>query len=582
VNGARTSPQAALDAIVVDSLKPAAIGLSGLYVLFAVSHLLTLPRAAAIIMAPVAAMSSLALLVLFLVLRRHPAPGRWAHPIVASIAAVVLVNSLLHLRLLQEPHQATNLMLLVIGVSFLFLSAPWAAGFYVVTFLGWVAVAPDTLSPMWLHYGFALVSAITLSAIVHAARLRTYRRIEGLRLQNEARQADSLRLLREQAARSEAEEARRRLEQFIAMLAHELRNPLGVVGNVAHSLRLGLQSGRTEERTVETLERQVHHQARLVDDLLDVSRISHGKIDLRPEPLDLVAAVSSVVEDHRPMLDAAGLTLLLDFPEERRLQVSADPARLAQILANLLSNAAKYTPQGGEVTVRVRAVDEEPPGVEVVVSDTGAGIEPEILPQIFEPFAQADRSLDRSRGGLGLGLALAKGLAELHGGTIRARSDGPGRGAEFVVRLPRLAAEVALPSPAPASDTSRLPRSPKEILVVEDNAAAAETLRDLLLQYGHHVEVAASGPAGLAAARRHPPDVVLCDLGLPEMDGYALARELRRYPETASARLIAVSGYGQPEDRRLSREAGFDGHLTKPIDFRDLQRLLAEDLPVRS
>jgi signal transduction histidine kinase len=378
--------------------------------------------------------------------------------------------------------------------------------------------------------------------------------------------------LRQQA--TELAEADRRKDEFLAMLAHELRNPLTPIRNAMELMRRCAGDPQTVERTRGVVERQVHHLARLIDDLLDVSRITRGKIWLRYEWVDLARLVRELVEDARSALEAAGLTLILELPRAP-VSVWGDPVRLAQAVGNLLQNAAKFTDRGGQVTVCV-APDPAGHQAAVTVRDTGIGIAPEVMPHLFQPFVQADRSLDRSRGGLGLGLALVKGLVEMHGGEVHVQSAGPGQGSEFALLLPLAQAPVERRElPAPAGSAPR----PCRILVVEDNPDAAETLRDLLELSGHEVAVAYSGPAGVATAREFWPEVVLCDLGLPGMDGCAVAAELRRDPATAAARLIAVTGYGQEEDRRRCREAGFDLCLTKPVDPTQLERLLATDLP---
>ncbi|HEX9670134.1 MAG TPA: MEDS domain-containing protein [Thermoanaerobaculia bacterium] len=376
------------------------------------------------------------------------------------------------------------------------------------------------------------------------------------------------RLAEHRAALARAE---RRQEEFLAMLAHELRNPLGTISNALQVLRLsGAEGDPTRRRALEIAERQVRHQAALVDDLLEVQRVTRGEIELHREPLELVELVRATVERERPALEAAGLTLAVDLPRER-LGVQGDPARLGQALEKLLRNAAKFTAAGGRVAVRV-ARTAGGRRAAVVVTDTGVGIGPEILPHVFEPFTQADHSLERTKGGLGVGLAVAKGLVELHGGEVEARSEGLGRGARFTMLLPIAA---AAPTAAAAERPATEERHARRVLVVEDNPDAAATLRDFLVLSGHEVALAHTGSAGVEAARRFHPEVVLCDLGLPGMDGFAVAQELRRDPTTRGARLIAVTGYGRDEDRRRSREAGFDLHLTKPVDPGHLARLLA-------
>jgi signal transduction histidine kinase/ActR/RegA family two-component response regulator len=391
-------------------------------------------------------------------------------------------------------------------------------------------------------------------------------------------EADRARLLNQlEGERARLAEAHRRKDQFLAMLGHELRNPLGPVRNAVQIMkRLGPADAR-QRQARDIIERQVAHMARLIDDLLDVSRVARGKVLLRKQRLDLVKLVRAAAEDHRPELEAEGLRLTVELPAGP-LWADGDPTRLAQVLGNLLQNAGKYTDAGGQVAVRLAAGSDGRSAV-LAVRDSGIGLEPGALAGVFEPFSQSDRSLDRSGGGLGLGLALVKGLVEAHGGTVSARSDGAGRGAEFSVRLPL--------AEAPAAGTSSAePAGPQaaacRVLVIEDNADAAHSMQMLLALQGHEVEVAASGPAGLEAARRFHPEVVFCDIGLPGgMDGYAVARTLRGEPAGGSAYLIALTGYGQEEDQRKSQAAGFDLHLTKPVDPDALGQILA-NLPPRA
>ncbi|HYG62802.1 MAG TPA: ATP-binding protein, partial [Thermoanaerobaculia bacterium] len=375
-----------------------------------------------------------------------------------------------------------------------------------------------------------------------------------------------------QQAEEALKEADRRKDEFLAMLGHELRNPLAPIRNAVFVMRQ-LGSGVPEiERGRDMIDRQVSHLARLVDDLLDVSRISRGKILLRQEALDLVALARTAAEDHRSDLEAAGLHLSVRLPEGP-VWVQGDPTRLSQVLGNLLHNAGKFTDAGGRVELEMVA-DPAAAFVGITLRDTGIGMEPRMVERLFQAFSQADHSLDRSRGGLGLGLALVKGLVDLHGGEVHAASDGLGRGSVFTLRLPRReAAEPAgsRPEAAPA------PPGLHRILVIEDNVDAAESMQLLLELAGHQVTTAFDGPSGVSEAHRFQPSVVLCDIGLPgDMDGYAVARELRRDGLPASAKLIALTGYGQEEDQRRSREAGFDLHLTKPVDPAALGKLLAE------
>jgi signal transduction histidine kinase/ActR/RegA family two-component response regulator len=364
-------------------------------------------------------------------------------------------------------------------------------------------------------------------------------------------------------------EANRRKDEFLSVLGHELRNPLGVISTVVQLLQSDGLADRRFEEYRETIEVEVKQMARLLDDLLDVSRIAHGVIRLRNERCDFAAIVRQVAESRRSVLQESGLDLSLHLPGPP-LCVMGDRTRLAQIVGNLLDNANKFTDSGGQITVRLT---EEPAGKAALsVRDTGIGMEPETLAAIFEPFVQAKQSLDRNRGGLGLGLALVKGLVELQGGEVGARSDGPQRGSEFTVRFSVAGnAALALKPSRPAAMLTHC-----RILIIEDNVAAAQSLKTFLLNSGHTVELALSGSDGLVVAGCFEPEVVLCDIGLPELDGYAVARLLRQEPKVKDAYLIAVSGYGRKSDQKLAMEAGFDTYLTKPIDLQELQRLLGE------
>jgi two-component system CheB/CheR fusion protein len=310
--------------------------------------------------------------------------------------------------------------------------------------------------------------------------------------------------------------------------------------------------------------RQVEHLTRLVDDLLDVTRISRGKVQLQREPLELGELVRRTVEDHRSLFAVSGLALSSSSPA-RELWVDGDRTRLSQVLGNLLHNAAKFTPRGGAVEVRLELAPDGRAALRV--RDDGAGIEPAVLPRVFEPFIQADTTLDRSRGGLGLGLALVKGLVEQHGGEAQAASEGPGKGAEFTILLSLLSGEVG----PQASEGVAVPgRRSRRVLVVEDNVDAASSLRDALALMGHTVEVAFDGSEGLRKARAFRPQVVLCDIGLPGMDGFQVARALRAEPELAAAALVALTGYASPEDVARAKAAGFDLHIAKPPGLAEL------------
>jgi signal transduction histidine kinase/ActR/RegA family two-component response regulator len=385
----------------------------------------------------------------------------------------------------------------------------------------------------------------------------------------------TLRMAQQRSALARADRAK---EELLSMLAHELRNPLGTISNALQVLRMKGEGDETWRRAIDAAERQVLHQAMLIDDLLEASRVTRGQVELQCEELDLAELVRETVEGYRGSMAEAGLTLRLDLPAEP-LRIRGDRLRLSQALSNLMENAAKFTPRGGRIAVRAARASAGK-RAEVSVRDNGAGIPPEEIPYVFEVFTQGDHSLDRSQGGLGVGLAVTKGLIDLHGGEVQARSEGPGQGSEFCFLLPLVpAAQEALPDEdelQPPAEEAVHHAGARKILVVEDNADAAATLRDFLELSGHEVELAASGTDGVQAARAFHPEVVLCDLGLPGMTGYEVATALRKDPATRSAKLIAVTGYGREEDRRRSKEAGFDLHLTKPVDPAQLKALLKE------
>jgi PAS domain S-box-containing protein len=365
----------------------------------------------------------------------------------------------------------------------------------------------------------------------------------------------------------ELKEANRQKDEFLAMLSHELRNPLAPVRNALQVMKM---PGADVEQARQMAERQVQHMVRLVDDLLDVSRIMRGRIELRKEPVDLAAVIAQAVETAQPMLDASGQELILSAAPGP-LWLDADAARLAQVVANLLHNAAKFSGRPGRVWL---TVERQGDAAVVRVSDEGAGIRPDLLPRIFDLFVQGDRSLERTQGGLGIGLTVVRKLVEMHGGTVTASSDGPGKGSEFVVRLPGVR---AAPGPGAGENGHAAGRAPalRRVLVVDDNVDAAESIGMLIRLWGHEVRVAYNGPQALKAAEEYRPEVVVLDIGLPGMSGYEVARQLRQRPQFEKALLVAVTGYGQDEDRRRSGEAGFDHHLTKPVDPDTLHALLA-------
>lgn len=401
-------------------------------------------------------------------------------------------------------------------------------------------------------------------------RLRGFGKItrdltERRRADEQARQLD-----REQAARAQAEADARRKDEFLAMLAHELRNPLAPLLTGLALLRRSGDDAALRGRMIEMMDRQLHHMKRLVEGLLDMARIARDKIELQRTRLDLARVARQVVEDRRPALEQLGLRLEVST-SETPLWVWGDDTRLVQVLSNLLENAAKFSAAGDSIEVRVEADPERQQAV-LSVRDHGVGIAPALLPQLFEAFIQANHTLDRTQGGLGLGLAVARGLVHLHGGQIEAFSAGEGQGAEFRVRLP-LDAEPR-PFTAPAAPPRCNAGKVLRIVVVEDNADAADSLKMLLREFGHEVRIASTGPEGVQEAADWKPDAVISDIGLPGMDGYGVASELRSNPLTARTRLIALTGYGSAEDRARGRKAGFDSYLVKPADPNQLQQAL--------
>jgi PAS domain S-box-containing protein len=365
-------------------------------------------------------------------------------------------------------------------------------------------------------------------------------------------------------------EADRKKDEFIALLAHELRNPLAPIRNGLQVLRLS-QDPRVRERSQQMMDRQLTHLVRLVDDLLDVSRIGRNKMELRRARVRLAEVVGSAVETARPLIDAAGHRLEVRLPHAP-VVLDADLTRLAQVFSNLLTNSAKYTEPGG----RIRLTAERGRGaVEVVVSDTGIGIPAAALPKIFDMFSQVDRSIERATGGLGIGLALVKGLVEMHGGTVTAESEGPGRGSTFRVVLPT-AEPVPEPPPPEAGGDARRAGPARRILVVDDNRDGAESLTEMLGLLGNEARVAHDGLEAVDAAARFRPEVILMDVGMPRLNGLDATRRIRGQPWGRDVTIIALTGWGQEGDRERSHEAGCDGHLVKPVNLSDLDKLLGE------
>jgi PAS domain S-box-containing protein len=362
-------------------------------------------------------------------------------------------------------------------------------------------------------------------------------------------------------------EADRRKDEFLATLAHELRNPLAPIRNALEVIRRAGDDKTLKDRALAIMGRQLHQLVRLTDDLLDVSRITTNRLELRREHVDLRTVVASAVETTQPLIDAAGHRLVIDLPQEA-LWVDADFTRMAQAFANLLNNAVKYTNRGGRVSLSARAQGHE---VVIEVADTGIGIEPRLMPKIFDMFMQLERSSDRAQSGLGIGLTLAKRLVELHQGHIEAHSEGPGRGTRFIVRLPMAADRVMQPRVAASPQASA---ASCRVLIAEDIPDAADMLRLMIESMGHDVRVAADGVQAVSLASEFEPHIALLDIGMPRMDGYEAARQIRSILGPRIV-LVALTGWGQDEDQRRAREAGFDCHLTKPADPDVVEQLIA-------
>jgi PAS domain S-box-containing protein len=363
-------------------------------------------------------------------------------------------------------------------------------------------------------------------------------------------------------------QADRQKNEFLAMLGHELRNPLGPMRNALFMLKLARSDTAALDEAQGLIERQLQHLVRLVDDLLDVSRIIRGRIELRRDRVDVATAIRRAVETAQPVIDANGHVLELSLPE-RPVYVMGDLIRLSQVISNLLGNGAKYSTKPGRIAIAL--MHEENDAV-VTVEDDGEGIPPELLPRIFELFVQGDHTLARSQGGLGIGLTLVRRLIEMHGGNVAVESPGRGRGSRFTVRLPT----VAVPSHAAAGEGAAPTAlgASRRVLVVDDNVDAANSIAKVLQLFGHHVQCVYDGPGALSAADEFRPDVVVLDIGLPGMDGYEVARRLRASPTFERVPIVAVTGYGQDEDRGRSRQAGFNEHLAKPVDPEALHKLI--------
>lgn len=363
-------------------------------------------------------------------------------------------------------------------------------------------------------------------------------------------------------------EADRRKDEFLATLAHELRNPLAPIFNAMSLLKLAPGDREVAARAAGMIERQLVHLVRLIDDLLDMSRISRGKLELRRESIELASVIQQAVETCRPMANFAGQELAVTVPTQP-IYLHADPVRLAQVIANLLNNACKFTAPRGCIRLVVERQEDE---VAITITDNGIGIPPHMLGAIFEMFSQVDQSLERSQNGLGIGLTLAKRLVELHGGSIWAHSEGEGKGSEFRVRLPVAAEGTQVQVDAPQSVEESATRN--RILIVDDNVDSAKSLAEVLGLTGNETLVAHDGLAAVDAAEQHRPDVILLDIGLPKLNGYDVCQRIRASSWAANVLIIALTGWGQDEYRRKSAEAGFDGHLVKPVDLTELMKLL--------
>jgi signal transduction histidine kinase/ActR/RegA family two-component response regulator len=478
-------------------------------------------------------------------------------PVLRYGAAVAVVLLIAGIRALLAPLLGTQAPLL-----------PFVLGIFAVAYLGgrgpailasvltpllatlWFTNWPHDAPPMqWIaHVAFFLLIAVLASQLMHELQKRSRAEREALSIA--ASHAQALR------------EADRRKDEFLAMLAHELRNPLAPIRNVAYVLSKGAADPATIRRSGQMIERQASHLTHLGDDLPDVARITRGRVVLKRETLSLDSLADAAIETVQPLLDARSQTVVVRRPGER-IYIDGDAVRMCQVVANLLTNAVKYSPERSRIDLTI-----EGSAVEgfISVRDTGVGIDSQLLPHLFDPFLQGDRTLDRTQGGLGVGLTIVKLLVEMHGGNVQARSEGLGRGSEFQIRLPRTSAPIA--ASRPFTPESRRPMRARRILVIEDNTDSAESMRALLHTDHHEVEVVHDGATGLAKLEDFRADIVLLDIGLPRMDGYMVAHAIRERFALAGRRpkLLALTGYGNDDDRTAALKAGFDGHLAKPVD----------------
>lgn len=488
-------------------------------------------------------------------------------------SAIAVVLAIAGIRALLAPLLGTQAPLLpfvlgVFAVAYLGGRGPALLASFLTPLLAtfWFTNWPhDAPASQWIaHVVFFLLIAVLSSVLMHELQKRS--RAEREALEIAASHAKALR------------EADRRKDEFLAMLAHELRNPLAPIRNVAYVLSKGGVDPGTVRRSGQMIERQASHLTHLVDDLLDVARIARGRVALHREPLSLDSVVEAALETVQPVLDAKNQAVSVRQPGEKMF-VDADCTRLCQVVANLLTNASKYSPERSRIEILIEGSDVDS---FIEVRDSGVGIDPQLLPHLFDLFLQGDRTLDRAQGGLGVGLTIVKLLVEMHGGSVEARSAGLGKGSEFRIRLPRGRPPVAAAPPQVPEDRNAV-RS-RRVLVIEDNADAAESMRTLLRTDGHTVELVHDGAAGLARLEDFRADIVLLDIGLPRMDGFMVAHAIRERFALAGRRpkLLALTGYGRDEDRHAALKAGFDGHLSKPVDPRRLLQIVADEAPTYS
>ncbi|MFL5328018.1 MAG: MASE1 domain-containing protein [Gemmataceae bacterium] len=478
--------------------------------------------------------------------------GGWVHTVLVLLPFLFVLPWLLWAALRFGPRETATAALVfsVISIGRTWWSLAALQGHaedrtHYVPFLSPALTAHESLLMLQVFICVAMTTAIMLAAAVNERRL----------------------------AEVQLKLADRRKDEFLATLAHELRNPLAPLSNMLEILKQAGGGGVLDHART-TMERQLQQLVRLVDDLLDVNRINRDKLELRKERVDLIKVIEQSAEACRSLSQESDVPVTLDLPRSR-IEVDADPVRLTQVFNNLLHNACKYTPRGGSIRI---VAEQQGRVVLVSMKDTGIGLAPEMLPRIFELFMQIEHSMERTHGGLGIGLSLVKRLVEMHHGTIEVRSEGPGRGTEFIVRLPTLESETTAPVSA-SGPTGASELSKRRILVVDDNVDAAVSLAELLNLAGHQTMTAHDGEAALDLAKRHHPEIVLLDIGLPKMNGFEVCRQIREQSWATKTAVVALTGWGQEEDRRKSQAVGFNAHLVKPVEFHALIALLATLVP---